>query len=300
MTRHTATLCAAVLCFGITGYAVAQETTFLDEASQGEGNKGTSFRPVDSTGAPAFFELTARAIIDPGDPFNPDALGPTGTVFVDTTDKGTGVQNIAGGGSKGISGGGPNQDEELIFTFDGPIPASSVILDLNEIEFEGIDNKDDPVLFLSVAGSGIFGLTVQETEIENAFTSTGDKRGRIDFALLASLTAGLQIDAFKIREIKGHITVTKIVNAVVPPDGACCHDCDGSCVVTTEEDCGPGNTYRGDGTVCSPNPCPPTGACCLPDNSCQDVTEACCSLMEGDFFPNTDCTDPTLPCNLCA
>ncbi len=80
MLRQTATFCTAIVCFSISGVAVAQQTTVLDAASQGEGNKGTSFRPVDSTGNPAFFELTARAILDPNDSFNPDASGPVAPV----------------------------------------------------------------------------------------------------------------------------------------------------------------------------------------------------------------------------
>jgi len=42
-----------------------------------------------------------------------------------------------------------------------------------------------------------------------------------------------------------------------PADGACCFT-DGSCGVLTADDCAAqGGSYQGDGTVCSPSPCPP-------------------------------------------
>jgi len=58
--------------------------------------------------------------------------------------------------------------------------------------------------------------------------------------------------------------------------GACCF-ADGSCNETDATSCAnQGGTYQGDGTSCTPNPCPqPTGAACRPDGVCEDnVTEA--------------------------
>jgi len=45
-------------------------------------------------------------------------------------------------------------------------------------------------------------------------------------------------------------------------------------------------TYQGNGSLCTPNPCPPpTGACCLPTPTatCSEVTEASCSAQSGTF-----------------
>lgn len=52
------------------------------------------------------------------------------------------------------------------------------------------------------------------------------------------------------------------------PVGACCGP-DGACALTIPEDCVAPNAYQGDGTDCSPNPCPQyPGACCHLDGSC--------------------------------
>jgi hypothetical protein len=49
---------------------------------------------------------------------------------------------------------------------------------------------------------------------------------------------------------------------------------------------GSGGTYKGNGTVCDPNPCltpPPTGACCAGDGSCSITTSAgCTGTYQGD------------------
>ncbi len=82
------------------------------------------------------------------------------------------------------------------------------------------------------------------------------------------------------------------------PTGACCLD-GGVCVETDATTCASlGGFYQGDGTDCSPNPCPqPTGACCLGDGTCILATHDDCMAMGGMFVgPGTDC-DPN-PCQL--
>jgi len=77
----------------------------------------------------------------------------------------------------------------------------------------------------------------------------------------------------------------------VPPTGACCQS-DGSCLVTTAADCTA--TYHGDGTTCTPNPCPPpSGACCYLDGTCA-VTgpDLCTGSYSGD---GTRCTPNPCP-----
>lgn len=81
------------------------------------------------------------------------------------------------------------------------------------------------------------------------------------------------------------------------PGGACCRGDTGACRVTVEADCtGPGETYWGDGTSCSPNPCPqplPTGACCDSSAACTVSTEAeCAGVYQGD---GTNCTTTLCP-----
>ncbi|HVP13555.1 MAG TPA: hypothetical protein VMV94_20440, partial [Phycisphaerae bacterium] len=58
------------------------------------------------------------------------------------------------------------------------------------------------------------------------------------------------------------------------PTGACCQP-DGSCSITTLAGCT--GTYQGDGTTCTPNPCPQPGACCQPSGSCSVTLQAACT-----------------------
>ncbi len=82
------------------------------------------------------------------------------------------------------------------------------------------------------------------------------------------------------------------------PRGACCL-ADGTCLETTAGGCyALGGTYQGDGTACSPNPCPqPTGACCFLDGSCLELTDADCMAQGGTWQGAfTSCTpDPCPP-----
>lgn len=193
----------------------------LDKATQGEGNKGASYRPADGMGGFADFVLTARSSVDETQPLVANALGSPGTVVVDK-DKGTGVQDATAGGSKGISGGGGDKDEELIFTYDIPVFLYSIQLGLADIEFgKGVDDKDDPVIFLSLASSGVFGVTIQEGEILSAFTGV-DKMGTVDFNSFTSLGGNAQIAAFKIRETNDHIFVNTISPGVEIPEPSLC------------------------------------------------------------------------------
>jgi hypothetical protein len=77
--------------------------------------------------------------------------------------------------------------------------------------------------------------------------------------------------------------------------GACCF-ADGSCLTTTLGNCYTlGGDYQGDGSSCTPNPCPqPLGACCLPDSSCLQLTSEDCSAQGGTWQgPLSSCTpDP--------
>ncbi len=91
-------------------------------------------------------------------------------------------------------------------------------------------------------------------------------------------------------------------------EGACCR-ASGTCVVATEEVCvvAPGGAFQGDTTVCEP-----LEACCLPDNTCQDLEPTCCAKLGGDpkgpgtvcmgiaacHFPDQACVDIDRRCCL--
>ncbi len=79
--------------------------------------------------------------------------------------------------------------------------------------------------------------------------------------------------------------------------GACC-DAGGGCSTTTQAACS--GSYQGDGSSCSPNPCPqPTGACCAANGNCTTETQAACTgAYQGDgssCMPNP-CPQPQGAC----
>ena len=201
----------AAITVGHSAYAESV-SVFLDKDHQGKGNKGTSFRPVDEFGDSALFVMTAMSSIDPASPFDPYASGLLGTVYINK--KGAGVQTASAHGSKGISGGGGHKDEELIFTFDQAVTAASIKLGL--IDFKagsGLNDKDDSVLFIRLAGDPT-PVVMDEIDYLGAFTSTGSKKGFIDFALLG--LGDVQVDSFGIRETNGHIEVNMVSASMIP------------------------------------------------------------------------------------
>ncbi len=84
----------------------------------------------------------------------------------------------------------------------------------------------------------------------------------------------------------------ELVIDFTPPanTGACCFD-DGSCVVTSENECALlGGTYQGDDVSCDPNPCPASGACCFDDGTCLQLSEVECLALSGSYQGvGTDC-----------
>ncbi|MCB1111337.1 MAG: hypothetical protein H7A37_10710 [Chlamydiales bacterium] len=203
------------------------ETIELDKDAQGGGNKGTSFTPLDSGSNPANFEIRARSHIDHNQPTNPNAPGQEGTVYIDTHNKGTGVKNISGGGSAGISGKGGDRDEELIFTFDVPVLLYPLELGLNDIDFgSGLGNKDDPYIYLQLStdAPNTYSVVIDESIIQDAFTSTGSKKGIVNFEdfighpSLSGLTTSTLITSFKIRETNSKIFVTSLTEGIPAPE----------------------------------------------------------------------------------
>jgi hypothetical protein len=232
MFKNT-TLIAILAVLALSFTAVHAEMIQLDKATQGDGNKGASYRPwTDATQTQAAdFVITARTNIDELAPLVPDATGLAGTVYIDKDKKGgkvhgAGVQTASGGGSKGISGGGGDRDEELIFTYDQAVYLSGVSIRLGDIEFgNGVGDKDDPVIFLKTAGSQVFDVILTEADIATGFTQIGaaDKKyGQVDFnsfIATAELNDDTAIVAFAVRETNGHLYVNGVSNAngnVVP------------------------------------------------------------------------------------
>ncbi len=90
------------------------------------------------------------------------------------------------------------------------------------------------------------------------------------------------------------------LNISIAPAGACCNNNTGVCTITTAVGCTTGSTYQGDGSLCSPNPCPPTGSCCATAGTCTVTTSAGCAspsvwTLAGVCSPNT-CPQPSACC----
>ena len=89
------------------------------------------------------------------------------------------------------------------------------------------------------------------------------------------------------------------INVVAPPPvGACC-DGSGGCTVVYAVNCLSPSVYKGDGTICTPNPC--VGACCFPDGSCLLLTPAACTASyhgDGTVCGPNPCPQPGACCPL--
>lgn len=243
---------------GCGGYIVE-----LDDHEQGEGCIA-SIRPHTKDGDPAPLVITARTMVAPSAPHDPDAAGEPGAV--DRQDAGFGVKSASCAGSSGINGSGGQADEELIIAFDAPIPAAALIIKLREIDF----SQDDPVIFLSSASAAGFDHTLLEPAIQAAFTATGGQRGVVTLAEVADLPAGLEIDIVKIRETRSRITLTElVVLADCDDDNPCTvdHCVNGSCQSTPSAD----GTPCSDGLFCNGLEVCQAGACVDSPDPCANA-----------------------------
>ncbi len=212
-----------IIGLGIAGLATASASADLvplTEDVQGKGNMGTSFRPVTVGGLPADFVLTARSMIDDSMMFDPFAPGSVGTIYIDRDDRGAGVQTLSTSGSKGISGGGGHKDEEILVSFDAPALASTIELEINELEFgNGAGDKDDPVLFVALASGGS-PLVFMEDAIMDAFTFSSSKRGILDLGAILGLDPAAGVLSVAVRETNGHIYLSGVSGSPIPAPGA--------------------------------------------------------------------------------
>jgi hypothetical protein len=78
--------------------------------------------------------------------------------------------------------------------------------------------------------------------------------------------------------------------------GACCLPGQ-DCQIKTQAECAAaGGEYRGEGTTCSPNPCPAAlGACCTADGNCHFVSPTQCTALSGVYHGNGSSCTPS-PC----
>ena len=132
---------------------------------------------------------------------------------------------------------------------------------------------------------------VEPTPLQTSLTAVTGKTS-IGFALRQFATnERIYIDGLRIGTTWDEVVCSP------PTTGACC-DALGGCVVRTSAECATaGGAYQGDGTTCSPNPCPQLGTCCI-GGVCTFVLQANCTgvwTLGGACSPNP-CTQPTGSC----
>jgi hypothetical protein len=88
------------------------------------------------------------------------------------------------------------------------------------------------------------------------------------------------------------------VNLTTTATGACCLQ-DGTCQDVTAGVCnGLGGVYAGDGTDCVTSPACPYGACCLIDGSCEMIAPTGCAELAGVYSGNGTACGTIPPCPL--
>lgn len=173
--------------------------------------------------------VTARSIIsnDDSQKFVLNAAGQTGTIYLDSNSNtylgGLGVQNAAAAGSNGISGGGPNGNEELIFSYATGVYLGTASIIINELEYgNGVDDKDDPYLWIDTS-AGLF--SVNEATLLSASTfgigADAAKSATVSFASMAtalSINPNVTLNSFTLRETRDHIFVNGLNGGTLIPE----------------------------------------------------------------------------------
>jgi hypothetical protein len=211
--------------------AVSMVTTWFDSATYGavSGNLGTS---MDIFGGA--LTLTARNKVNSAAPLDPNAVASVGTIYFDSsavpTTGGLGVQDINAGGSKGISGGGPTQDEELGFTFNNEGAALETIAVLINDWGWGVDNnKDRPVIFVTTfngISSTTYTFDAPAVHAASDAYGTGTNSWWVDFNDFAGVVGGSaeMVTSFAVREAGDHIYVKGVTigldDGVIPEPSA--------------------------------------------------------------------------------
>ncbi|MCK4888147.1 MAG: PEP-CTERM sorting domain-containing protein [Planctomycetes bacterium] len=169
-----------------------QATTIVftsDGVNLSEGNYGTSML-IDN-----FIQVSALTKITLVD-------SQTGTIYLDS-DKGLGVQTSTARGSEGISGGGRDQDEALIFDFMQTVAASSIVLGLYDYN----PNDDDTVLTLTLNNSSELSFTKSHQNWNSAITYLGGEKTTINFGVLLGEGFGGSAARVSVMEPTGHVYV---------------------------------------------------------------------------------------------
>lgn len=143
-----------------------------------------------------------------------------------------------------------------------------------------------------------WGSTAQlVADVQDMLTNPGTNYGWI---LIGDESVFLTAKRFDSKDLdNSHSLWPRLTVTYTPPVpvGACCF-ANGTCTVLTSANCSSqSGTYQGNGTSCSPNPCPqPTGACCFNNGTCSQLSQTACTNASGAFQGSgTACTPGLCP-----
>ena len=132
-----------------------------------------------------------------------------GTVYLNG-DKGFGVKTFTGGGSKGISGSGGDQDEALVLDFITDVWAVSLQLGLSGYKA----SDDDPIISVMLSNGNEMVFTEAHANWTAAVTLLGDEKVVMDVVTL--LGSNDAISSVTVTETRGHLYVNGVGCNPVP------------------------------------------------------------------------------------
>jgi spore coat protein A len=146
----------------------------------------------------------------------------------------------------------------------------------------------------SVAGTGVYYAWTSAGMVTDVQSWVNTPATNFGWILIGNETTTQTAKRFNSRQNNTANQRPVLTVDFTPPatTGACCFT-DGSCLILSQTDCtNQSGTYQGNGTSCTPNPCPqPTGACCFSDGTCQVLEADDCASQNGVFQGNmTSCT----------
>ncbi|MBN8645506.1 MAG: multicopper oxidase domain-containing protein [Planctomycetes bacterium] len=137
----------------------------------------------------------------------------------------------------------------------------------------------------SVTNTGNYNWTsaAMVTDVQNWLNSPATNNGWMLKGNETTAKSARQFDS-RTHPTSANRPVLTVTYTAPATSGACCFS-DGTCLVTTSATCSSMiGSYQGNGTDCSPNPCPqPTGACCFTNGTCTSVTDASCTGSGGTW-----------------
>ncbi|MBN1457367.1 MAG: hypothetical protein JW912_05910, partial [Sedimentisphaerales bacterium] len=170
--------------------AVQSQASLIDLTKEGLGIDAGNYGP--SLTINDVLNITAVTDIE-------DGHLDTGTVYLDKN-KGLGVQNQYGQGSKGISGTG-NSNEALVLNFTTAVETNSLSIGLNDYKY----NSDDPIITATFSDGYEVVFDESHQNWDSAITYIGSKNISVNIGTLLGESYNGFIASLVVKESKGHI-----------------------------------------------------------------------------------------------